>query len=79
MQLLIISHLIAAKRKTTTHELRDVQRGYTLFLDQERSVEFLERNEEEFISGHEWEAGGREFQNGRAAVDGAVPMQDVQA
>lgn len=74
MQLLITSHLIAAKRKTSTVELNDVQRAYTLFLDQARSVEFLERNEREFISGKEWEEGGREF-NG---VDSDVPMQDVQ-
>jgi RuvB-like protein 2 len=74
MQLLITSHLIAAKRKTSTVELNDVQRAYTLFLDQARSVEFLERNEREFISGKEWEEGGREF-NG---IDGALPMQDIQ-
>lgn len=74
MQLLITSHLIAVKRKTSTVELNDVQRSYTLFLDQARSVEFLERNEREFISGKEWEEGGREF-NG---ADGDVPMQDVQ-
>jgi len=78
MQLLITSHLIAAKRKTTTVELRDVQRGYTLFLDQARSVEFLERNEQEFISGQEWETGGREL-NGTTTAGGDVQMQDVQA
>jgi RuvB-like protein 2 len=75
MQLLITSHLLAAKRKVATVELKDVQRAYTLFLDQARSVEFLERNEREFISGNEWEEGGREV-NGS---DGAVPMQEVQA
>ena len=48
---------------------------YTLFLDQARSVEFLERNEREFISGNEWEDGGRES-NG---IDATLPMQDVQA
>jgi RuvB-like protein 2 len=78
MQLLITSHLIAAKRKTTTVELRDVQRTYTLFLDQARSVEFLQQNEQEFISGQEWEAGGREL-NGTTTAETAVPMQDIQA
>jgi hypothetical protein len=53
-------------------ELNDVQRAYTLFLDQARSVEYLERNEREFISGKEWENGGMEL-NGND-----VPMPDVQ-
>jgi RuvB-like protein 2 len=74
MQLLITSHLLAAKRKVSTVDLNDVQRAYSLFLDQARSVEFLERNEHEFISGHEWEDGGREI-NG---LDGSAPMQEVQ-
>ena len=43
-----------------------------LFLDQARSVEYLERNEREFISGKEWENGGMEL-NGND-----VPMPDVQ-
>jgi RuvB-like protein 2 len=74
MQLLITSHLLAAKRKVATVELNDVQRSYSLFLDQRRSVEFLESNEREFISGNEYEEGGREV-NGS---DGAVPMGEVQ-
>jgi RuvB-like protein 2 len=75
MQLLITSHLLAVKRKVSTVELNDVQRAYSLFLDQARSVEFLERNEREFISGNEWEDGGREV-NGS---EGAIPMQEVEA
>jgi RuvB-like protein 2 len=78
MQLLITSHLIAVKRKTTIVELRDVQRAYALFLDQARSVEFLHRNEQEFISGQEWEVGGREL-NGTTTSETSVPMQDIQA
>jgi hypothetical protein len=42
-----------------------------------RTVELLEQNDEEFISGHEWEVGGREL-NGTAAAASAVVMQDVQ-
>jgi RuvB-like protein 2 len=75
MQLLITSHLLAAKRKSATVEVNDLQRAYSLFLDQARSVEFLERNEREFISGNEWEEGGREL-NG---IDGDATMQDVHA
>ena len=75
MQLLITSHLLSVKRKSSTVEITDIQRAYTLFLDQARSVEFLERNEREFISGNEWEDGGKES-NG---ADDALAMQDVQA
>ena len=71
MQLLITSHLIATKRKVSTVELNDVQRAYKLFLDKARSVEYLERNEREFISGKEWEDGAMEL-NGND-----VPMPDV--
>ena len=76
MQLLIAAHLLSVKRKSATVEMPDIQRAYTLFLDQARSVEFMEANEREFISGNEWEEGGREI-NG--LVGGALPMQDVQA
>ena len=71
MQLLMTSHLIAAKRKSATVELRDLERAFKLFLDQNRSVQFLQENESEFVSGHEWDNvnGG----------DEAAPMQDVQA
>jgi len=73
MQLLITSHLIAAKRKSSTVELLDLERAYKLFLDQKRSVQFLQDNEHEFISGNEWEEV-----NGNGN-DGTVPMQEVQA
>jgi RuvB-like protein 2 len=56
MQLLITSHLIAAKWKSMTVEMNDIQRAYTLFLDQARSVKYLETNAEEFVLDNEWEA-----------------------
>jgi len=74
MQLLITSHLIAAKRKASTVDVQDVQRAYTLFYDQKRSVEYVEKNEREFISGKEFEDGTEVNGN-----EGLVPMQDVQA
>jgi len=73
MQLLITSHLIAAKRKASTVDVPDVQRAYSLFYDQKRSVEYVEKNEREFITGKEFEDGNV---NGN---EGLVPMQDVQA
>ena len=72
MQLLITSHLIATKRKASTVELNDIQRAYSLFLDQTRSVKFLESDQHEFVTGNEWEDGV----NG---LDAAIPMQDVQS
>jgi RuvB-like protein 2 len=75
MQLIITSHLLAMKRKSATVELNDLQRAYSLFLDQKRSVELMELNEREFISGNEWEDGGREI-NGS---DEASRMQDIAA
>jgi RuvB-like protein 2 len=71
MQLLITSHLIAAKRKSSTVELPDLERAFKLFLDQNRSVQYLQSNENEFISGREWDNVNGE--------DGSAPMQDVQA
>ena len=71
MQLLITSHLIAAKRKASTVELPDLERAYKLFLDQNRSIQFLQNNQSEFVSGREWDNVNGE--------DGAALMQDVQA
>lgn len=72
MQLLISSHLLAAKHQSTTVELTDIERAYTLFLDQTRSVGYMEQHEREFISGNEWE-------NGVDGNDSAIPMQEIQA
>ena len=69
MQLLITSHLIAAKQKSSTVEVNHLERAYKLFLDQARSVQFLQSNEYEFISGNEWESKS----------DGEVSMQEIEA
>jgi len=76
MQLIITSHLIAAKRKSPIVELRDIGRAYSLFLDQGRSVAYMQRHQTEFISGNEWEAEEKTEMEGGA---GTLPMQDVQA
>jgi TIP49 AAA-lid domain len=76
MQLIITSHLIAAKRKSPTVEFSDIQRAYSLFLDQGRSVDYIQRHQIEFISGNEWEEEEKTELEGGA---GTLPMQDVQA
>lgn len=41
IQLITTSNLVARKRKSTTVEVPDVRRVYTLFLDEKRSVQYL--------------------------------------
>jgi len=76
MQLIITSHLIAAKRKSPTVEFSDVQRAYSLFLDTGRSVDYIQRHQYEFVSGKEWE---EEEKTDMEIGAGTLPMQDVQA
>ena len=76
MQLIITSHLIAAKRKCPAVEFSDVGRAYSLFLDQGRSVDYMQRHQNEFISDNEWQEEEKTEMEGGA---GTLPMQDVQA
>ena len=41
IQLITLANLVARRRKSTLVELGDVKRVYTLFLDEKRSVQFL--------------------------------------
>lgn len=47
--LIAVAQQIALKRRATTIELPDVKRAYTLFLDSERSVQFVNENSKSFI------------------------------
>ncbi|KAK9460886.1 TIP49 C-terminus-domain-containing protein [Lipomyces oligophaga] len=47
--LIAVSHLVAAKRKSASVEVEDVKRSYSLFLDKDRSVEYLNQFSERFI------------------------------
>jgi RuvB-like protein 2 len=47
--LITTAALVAAKRKSSTVEVTDVQRSYQLFFDQNRSVKFLQEYERRFI------------------------------
>ncbi|OLL22389.1 RuvB-like helicase 2 [Neolecta irregularis DAH-3] len=55
IHLITIANLIALKRSSQTVELRDVNRAYTLFIDQRRSVKYLQDVAENYITGKEWE------------------------
>ncbi|KAK9476345.1 TIP49 C-terminus-domain-containing protein [Lipomyces japonicus] len=48
--LIAVSHLVAAKRKSAVVDVEDVKRSYALFLDKDRSVEYLSQYSNKFIS-----------------------------
>lgn len=47
--LIAVAQQIALKRRAATIDLPDVKRAYTLFLDSERSVQFVNENSKSFI------------------------------
>lgn len=47
--LITVSNVIAQKRKEPTIQIEDVKRAYTLFLDSQRSVDFLNTNSTLFV------------------------------
>ncbi|EMG47633.1 RVB2 RuvB-like helicase 2 [Candida maltosa Xu316] len=47
--LISVSQQIALKKKNSTVELQDIKRAYMLFLDSDRSVQYLEENAEQYI------------------------------
>jgi len=49
IQLISVSHLVAKKRKGTEISIEDVKRVYSLFLDEQRSCEFLKEYQDEFM------------------------------
>ncbi|BFZ60968.1 RuvB-like protein 2 [Saitoella coloradoensis] len=65
IHLISTSSLAAARRKSTVIDVVDVQKSYALFIDQGRSVQFLEEHEKEFMFNDASAAG----------QSGATPMQ----
>jgi len=49
IQLISVAHLVAKKRKGTEISIEDVKRVYSLFLDEQRSCEFLKEYQDEFM------------------------------
>merc|ERR1712093_750984 len=65
IQLITASNLVAKRRKSSTVEIPDVRRVYTLFLDEKRSVQFL-REQNSLLIGEDGQATG---QQGADAMD----------
>jgi RuvB-like protein 2 len=49
MHLITCAHLVAQKRKSTEIDTEDISRVYNLFIDVERSKQFLKDYEKEFM------------------------------
>jgi len=49
MHLITTAHLVAQKRKATEIDTEDISRVYNLFIDVERSKQFLKDYEKEFM------------------------------
>ena len=49
MHLITTAHLVAQKRKATEIDTEDISRVYNLFIDKERSKQFLKDYEKEFM------------------------------
>jgi len=55
IQLISVAYLVAKKRKGTEISIEDVKRVYSLFLDEQRSCEFLKECQDEFMFNDEAE------------------------
>ncbi len=49
MHLITAAHLVSQKRKSTEIDTEDIQKVYNLFIDIERSKQFLKDYEKEFM------------------------------
>lgn len=54
IHLIATAHLIAQKRKSLQIDIEDIQKAYTLFLDQARSVQYLEEYAQQYISENDY-------------------------
>ena len=57
IQLISVAFLVAKKRKGTEISIEDVKRVYSLFLDEQRSCEFLKEYQDEFMFNDDVESG----------------------
>ena len=49
IQLIAVSSLVSKRRKGTEISIEDIKRAYSLFLDEQRSCEFLKEYQDEFM------------------------------
>jgi RuvB-like protein 2 len=68
IQLISVSSLVSRKRKGTEISIEDVKRVYSLFLDEQRSVEFLKEYQDEFMFSEIVGGGGDTVATGAAAA-----------
>ena len=64
IQLISIANLICRKRKGTEVSVADIKRGYTLFHDEARTVQFLNEYSKEFMFNEEEEDEDEEEEQG---------------
>jgi len=69
IQLISVSSLVSRKRKGTEISIEDVKRVYSLFLDEQRSVEFLKEYQDEFMFSEITPSGGGGGDAAVAATD----------
>ncbi|EGW29932.1 uncharacterized protein SPAPADRAFT_63555 [Spathaspora passalidarum NRRL Y-27907] len=68
--LIAVSQQIAAKKRNTSVELQDIKRAYMLFLDSDRSVQYLEENSSQYID----DSGNVTF--GQQVADSEPKLED---
>ncbi len=50
IQLITMSYLISKRRKSTKVDMEDIQKVYSMFLDEKRSVGYLKEYEEQYLA-----------------------------
>ncbi|ORX99262.1 ruvB-like 2 [Basidiobolus meristosporus CBS 931.73] len=59
IHLITVAHLVAKRRKATEVDVQDIQRAYSLFLDEKRSVQYLKEFHDQYMFNEiEVEASG---------------------
>merc|ERR1712083_228874 len=72
IQLISIANLICRRRKGNEVAVPDIKKAYTLFVDEARTVQFLEEYSKEFMYN---EVGNSEAEAGEAGKSGADKME----
>jgi RuvB-like protein 2 len=53
LNLITTANLVAAKRKSGSVEVEDIQRVYSLFLDEKRSIQYLKEFQDQYMFNEE--------------------------
>ena len=68
-----MANLVAAKRKSSVVDVEDIKRAYSLFLDSERSVQYLSENVNYYVN----EAGAATLSEGDKVIKGTEDKMDL--